>query len=96
MQSYAHIMLTFPAREPSPVERELVREWLSLAPDVSDAHVSTRRSDDPALYRRVVVTDSPDGRPTHLVHRPGEQNLWIKTTLGSPPTLELFPTLRRR
>ena len=94
MPSLAHIMLTFPPSELSPFERDLVRDWLALASDVSDAYVSTRRSDDPALYRRIVVTDSPDGRPTHLVHRPGELNVWIKTTMGPPPTFEMFPALR--
>lgn len=65
MSSYAQaVMLTFPPRELSPLERELVQEWLGLAGDVSEAHVSTRRSDDPALYRRIVITDAPDGRPT--------------------------------
>ena len=87
-------MLTFPPSELSPFERDLVRDWLALASDVSDAYVSTRRSDDPALYRRIVVTDSPHGRPTHLFHRPGELNVWIKTTMGPPPTFEMFPTLR--
>lgn len=87
-------MLTFPPRELSPFERDLVRDWLALASDVSDAYVSTRRSDDPALYRRIVVTDVPDGRPTHLVHRPGDQNLWIKMTVGPYPLIEMFGTLR--
>ena len=94
MPSHAHILLTFPARELSLFERELVREWLALAADVSDAYVSTRRSDDPALYRRVVVSDAPHGRPTHLVHRPSEVNLWIKTTIGPSPQIAMFGTLR--
>jgi hypothetical protein len=86
-------MLTFPPHELSPFERELVGEWLALTSDVSHAYVSVRRSDDPALYRRVVVAEAPHGRPTHLVHRPGELNLWIKTTIGPPLTFEMFPTL---
>ena len=90
----AHVMLTFPARELSPFERELVRDWLALASDVSDAYVSTRRSDDPALYRRIVVTDAADGRPTHLVHRPGGQELWVKMTVGPYPQIKMFGTLR--
>lgn len=88
------VMLTFPPRELSPFERELVGEWLALASDVPHAYVSVRRSDDPALYRHVVVSEAPHGRPTHLVHRPGELNLWIKTTIGPPLTFEIFPTLR--
>jgi hypothetical protein len=87
-------MLTFPPRELSPFEWELVRDWLALASDVSDAYVSTRRSDDPALYRRVVVSDAPHGRPTHLVHRPGDQNLWVRMTIGPYPQIAMFGTLR--
>jgi hypothetical protein len=94
MSSYAHaVMLTFPPRELSPLERELVREWLALAGDVSDCHVSSRRSDDPALYRRIVVTDTPDGRPTHLIHHPDGLDLWVKMTVGPYPVIEMFPTL---
>jgi hypothetical protein len=40
------VMLTFPPRELSPLERELVREWLALAGDISAAHVSAR---DPSI-----------------------------------------------
>jgi hypothetical protein len=94
MPGKANVMLAFPARELSPFERELVRDWLALASDVSDAYVSTRRSDDPALYRRIVVTDAADGRPTHLVHRPGDQNLWVKITVGPYPQITMFGTLR--
>ena len=94
MPRHAHIMLTFPPRELSPFERELVSVWLALASDVPLAYVSVRRSDDPALYRRVVVSEASHGRPTHLLHRPGELNLWIKTTIGPPRIFETFPTLR--
>ena len=56
-------------------------------------HVSTRRSDDPALYRRIVVSDVPDGRPTHLIHHPDGLDLWVKMTVGPYPLIEIFPTL---
>ncbi len=94
MPSNAHIMLTFPARELSPFERELVRDWLAVASDVADAYVSMRRSDDPALYRRIVVIDGPDGRPTHLIHHPDGLELWVKMTIGPYPQIEMFGTLR--
>jgi hypothetical protein len=95
MSSYAQaVMLTFPPRELAPFERELVSEWLALAGDISEAHVSTRRSDDPALYRRIVITDGPDGRPTHLIHHPDGLELWVKMTIGPYPQIEMFSTLR--
>ena len=95
MSSYAQaVMLTFPPRELAPFERELVAEWLALAGDISEAHVSMRRSDDPALYRRIVISDAPDGRPTHLVHHPDGLELWVKMTIGPYPLIEMFGTLR--
>jgi hypothetical protein len=94
MPSRAHVVLTFPPRELSPVERELVHEWLALAGDISQAHVSARRSDDPALYHRIVVSDAPDGRPTHLIHQPAGLDLWVKMTIGPNPEIEMFGTLR--
>lgn len=87
-------MLTFPPRELSAFERELVREWLALAGDISAAHVSSRRSDDPALYHRIVVSDAPDGQPTHLIHQPDGFDLWVKMTIGSDPQIQMFGTLR--
>src|ERR1700761_8546185 len=53
------ILLRFPPRLLTPGERELVGEWLSLAPDISSAYVSSRPSDDPAMYHRVVISDAP-------------------------------------
>jgi hypothetical protein len=88
------VMLTFPPRELSPSERELVREWLALAGDISAAHVSSRRSDDPARYHRIVVSDAPDGRSTHLIHRPDGFELWVKMRIGPNPEIEMFGTLR--
>jgi hypothetical protein len=52
------------------------------------------RSVDPALYHRIVVSDAPDGRPTHLIHQPDGFDLWVKMTIGSGPQIEMFGTLR--
>jgi hypothetical protein len=56
--------------------------------------VSGRKTDDPALYRRIVITDSSDGQPTHLIHCPERLRLWIKVTLGPNPRVEVFDTLQ--
>jgi hypothetical protein len=87
------VMLTFPPRGLSPRERELVCEWLALAGDISEAHVSARRSDDPALYRRIVVSAGPDGQPTYLIHQPDGLDLWVKMTVGPDQHFEMFSTL---
>ena len=88
------VLLRYPPRELSPLERQLVDEWLALAADVSRAYVSGRQTDDPALYRRVVITDRSDGQPTHLIHCPERLRLWIKMTLGPYQRVETFDSLQ--
>jgi hypothetical protein len=64
----------FPARRLSPDEHALVVEWLAAAGDVISAFVSNRRSDDPALHHRIVITTGPDDGPSHYnscAERPG-------------------------
>jgi hypothetical protein len=55
--------------------------------------MSSRRSDDPALYRRIVVSDAQDGRPTHLIHHPNGLDLWVKMAVGPYVNFEMLPTL---
>ena len=88
------VLLRYPPRELSPRERQMADEWRALAGDVSSAYVSTRKTDDPALYRRIVITDRPDGPPTHLIHCPERLRLWIKLTLGADQRVEMFDTLQ--
>jgi hypothetical protein len=88
------VLLTFPARQISPDERKLVREWFALAGDIAAAYTSDRRSDDPALYRHIVVVDNPHGRPTFLIHQPAGLTMWIKTVVRRKTQVETFETLR--
>jgi hypothetical protein len=86
------VLLKYPPREIDPRERELIDQWLSLTGDVSAAHVSARRSDDPALYRRIVIATGPGVQPTHLIHAPNGLPLWIKLTIGRSE-VEVFDSL---
>jgi hypothetical protein len=86
------VLLKYPPREIDPRERELIDQWLSLTGDVSVAHVSARRSDDPALYRRIVIATGPGAQPTHLIHAPNGLRLWIKLTIV-PSEVEVFDSL---
>jgi hypothetical protein len=88
------VLLRYPPRELSPLERELIDEWLAFAADISGAYVSGRRTDDPALFRRIVIADDSDGQPTHLIHCPERLRLWIKLTLGPYQRVEMFDTLQ--
>jgi hypothetical protein len=88
------VVLTFPPRLVSPPERELVIQWLSRAGDVPLTYVSERRSDDPALFARIIIGIGPGIGPTHLIHAPKTMNdLWCKTTI-SPLQVEIFDSLR--
>jgi hypothetical protein len=87
------LLLKYPPREIAPGERQYVDEWLARASDVSAAYVSGRRSDDPALYRRIVIAAGPGDEPTHLIHAPTGLRLWLKMTLGGDPRVEIFDTL---
>jgi len=90
----AEVLLAFPPRPLDEGERALVDEWLALAGDVLMAYVSLRRSDDPRLYRRVVISGGPTPRPSHIVHAPLGTAGWLVTTIGPPADVQVFDTLR--
>ncbi len=87
------VLLKYPPREIDPVERQLIDKWLALAGDISVAYVSGRKSDDPALFRRLVIAAGPGDQPTHLIHAPVGLRLWVKLTVGGMATVEMFDTL---
>lgn len=95
MSADAHtVLLTFPPRELTPLDRALVGEWLAHAGDIAGAYACERRADDPALYRRIVVIDNPESRPSYLIHQPRGLATWVKMTVGPYVQAELFDTLR--
>jgi hypothetical protein len=88
------LVVKYPARPPSPVERALVVEWLAAAGDIALAYVSTRNHDDPALKDRIVViTDTAKG-PSHLIHAPLGRDIWMVFTTGRRTKVQRFKTLR--
>jgi hypothetical protein len=88
------VLLRFPPRELTPGERHVFRDWLGLAGDISGAYVSGRKSDDPALYRRIVVLAGPGDQPTHLIHAPEGMHLWVKVTIGPDLRMEMFDAVQ--
>lgn len=62
--------------------------------DVAAAYVSERRSDDPALYRRIVISIGPDTRPSHLVHAPVGISCWLVTAVGQDLEVQKYNSLR--
>jgi hypothetical protein len=84
----------YPPRLLRPDERALVAEWLAAAGDVSSAYVSQRQSDHPAIYRRVVITESNDSGPSYLIDSPTDTDYWIVIRVRPEPEAHRFPTLR--
>ena len=88
------IVLEYPARPPTPVERAFLVEWLAAAGDIALAYVSTRDHDDPALKDRIViVTDTAKG-PSHLVHAPLGRNIWMVFSTGRKTKVQRFKSLK--
>jgi len=90
----ADILLTFPPRSLRPSERALVEEWLGRAGDVSTAYLSERRSDDPNLFGRVVITTGPGVKPSHVIHPPVDCLSWLVIAMEPPCSIQQFETLR--
>ncbi|HTW70556.1 MAG TPA: hypothetical protein VME47_11760 [Acetobacteraceae bacterium] len=89
-----HVLRTFPPRPLNPDERELVATWLAATGDVASAYVSERRSDDPAIYHRVVVVLGPGPAPSYLIHAPSGVSCWLVTKLGEPAEVRRYDSLR--
>jgi hypothetical protein len=89
-----HVLRTFPPRPLNPDERELVTGWLAAAGDVASAYVSERRSDDPALFHRIVVALGPGTAPDYVVHAPTGVSCWLVTNLGEGTEVRRFDSLR--
>ena len=88
------ILQTFPPRALAPDEHALVAEWLSQAGDIVSAYVSERRSDEPTMYRRIVIAAGPGDQPSHFIHAPEGMSCWLRSTIGSHPNIRRFASLR--
>ena len=84
----------YSARVMTKSERALVAEWIARAGDIGEAYVSSRRSDDPTIYHRIVVVTKPEEGPSHLIHAPCGRNNWIVFSLGRQTKVQRFRTLR--
>ena len=84
----------FPPRLLRPDEKRLVAEWLASAGDVTCAYVSERRTDDPELYRRIVITLEGDGEPAYLIDTPAKTEDWIVVQCRPYPDVHRFDSMR--
>jgi hypothetical protein len=88
------VLRTFPPRPLNPDERELVASWLAMTGDVASAYVSERRSDDPAIFHRIVVALGPGPAPSYLIHAPTGVSCWLVLTLGENADVRRYDSLR--
>ena len=88
------VLLTFPPRPLSPDERAVLNTWLAATCDVASAYISERRSDDPAMYRRIVVILGPSRQPTYLIHAPSGLNCWLVMAVVGGNQVRQFDSLR--
>ena len=94
LDSSEHHQEALPPRHLRPEERELLAEWLAAAGDVSSAFVSSRRTDSPTIYRKIVITVEADGEPTYLIDTPAGTDLWIVVQCRPVPDALQFGSLR--
>jgi hypothetical protein len=72
----------------------LLDEWVSAAGDIASAYFCERRSDDPAMYRRVVICEKADHGPSYLIHTAVSLDIWVKLNVRQTSKPQSFNTLR--
>jgi hypothetical protein len=82
-----------PPRSLTDEERLLLRGWNKAAAGLF-AFVSARATDDPAIYRRIVVSRLDTQRPLCLIHPSTEGAGWIMVAADTVGHFQRFPTLR--
>jgi hypothetical protein len=88
-----NVLMTFPPRPLTDGEREILRAWSTEVNDVF-AFVSERRSDDPAIYRRIVITRTSTGQRLYLIRPPQGHDSWLVMSVKEGEDLARCPTLR--
>ncbi len=84
----------FPPRLLRPEERALVAEWLAAAEDVALAYVSSRQSDDPGTYRRIVIKIEEDEEPSYIVSKAEDAGVWLVQPYQPQRRIIVFGSLR--
>jgi hypothetical protein len=87
------VLLTFPPRALTNWERETLRGWVE-AVDGFTAFVSERRSDDPAIYRRIVITRRRTKQHAYTIYAPHGMDVWIVVSVTEREDIGSFSTLR--
>jgi hypothetical protein len=92
-QHVRNVQRIFPPRPLTDGERAILLGWSMSAKDFT-AFVSERRSDDPAIYRRIVISRRADNRRLYLIHSHQNSDHWIMVAAADQEEVGHFPTLR--
>jgi hypothetical protein len=87
------VLCTFPPRPLADGERQLLAEWTEVVKDFS-TFVSQRRSDDPAIYQRIVVSRRVTEQHLYLIHCPKDLDCWIMISAVEGKSIGHFASLR--
>jgi len=77
-----NVTRNFPARPLTPDERALVADWLATAGDIASAYVSERRSDDPDLHHRILISAGPHEALSHIIYAASGRDIWVVLKSG--------------
>ena len=72
----------------------MLADWLSAAGDIASAYFCERRSDDPAMYRRIVIFEDMKLGPSYLIHTPTSVDAWITLNVRHTSEARSFGSLR--
>jgi hypothetical protein len=91
--SIQHVPRTSLPRQLTDDERRLLRDWIQGAQNFT-AFVSDRRTSEPAIYRRIVVSRRATRQHLYLLHAATESAGWVMLSIASGEYSDGFPTLR--
>ena len=87
------MVCSFPPRPVTDGERQLLLDWIEASDDLT-AFVSERRTDDPGIYRHLVVLRRINRQRLYLIHCPQRSNWWTVLSAAERENVGYFPTLR--
>jgi len=91
--STQNVLRTSPPRPLTDDERRLLDDWVQAAQGFT-AFISERRTDEPAIYRRIVISVRATRQHLYLIHAAAEPACLIMLCIATGEYAGRFPTLR--
>ena len=74
-------------------DQEVLHRWAVGAADLA-AYVGMRRSDDPTIYHRIVISRRATRQRLYVIHASDALAFWTVQSAGEGEDVGRFPTLR--